>query len=135
MAVAGILTAAIGLLYVLNWLGLTLFLGAMGLRRRRWGTPGGDWMLIAAGLYGLAGLSVVGTSALGSIVGGPGGDPDMMKALVTGTVYLVCGAIFGAFVSLSIALSTAWQAADEAAARRSDGRGSWNSPPTVERAL
>ena len=36
--------------WVLNWLGVAVLTGALGLRRRRWGTPGGGRAMAAAAL-------------------------------------------------------------------------------------
>ncbi|NNJ27201.1 hypothetical protein [Alienimonas chondri] len=100
------------LLYGLNWIGLVLFTGAMGLRRRRWGTPGGGWMLVSAALYGAVGLGLVMLIPLG-VIAGPG-NAAWVESVALASVVVLIAVWVGSNAALAKALFTAWRAADEA---------------------
>ena len=62
MGVAELLIVVLGGAFVLNWLGVLAATAALGLRRRRWGTPGGGWAVASAG------CALAGAVAAGAIV-------------------------------------------------------------------
>ena len=72
MGVAELLILVLGGGSVLNWLAVLAATAALGLRRRRWGTPGGGWAVASAGcaLAGAAGAFVAVVAALTARGGG-----------------------------------------------------------------
>lgn len=100
-------------LYVLNWFAVVFLTGAMGLRRRRWGTPGGGWALVSAALNGVVGVGVVGVMGGLSWIG-PGSE-ELAVLILLGVAVLLLAWV-GSHAALGMALHRAWEAADAAEA-------------------
>ncbi|MFH5805235.1 hypothetical protein [Alienimonas sp. DA493] len=118
MIFAGLFVVLLGGMWVLNWAAVVLLTGALGLRRRRWGTPGGGWALASAALHALAAVGIVVWLGLGTVVVGPAGDGA--EALLMVSVAALLALLVAAHATLVPALWAAWRAADLATAGRGD---------------
>ena len=103
-----IIVAPLGL-FVLNWLAVGAVAVALGLRRMRWGTPGGGAAL-TAGVLTIA--APVGLSALiaGLIFARGVGFGVVAPLSITGLVCVAAAAVF----RFAAAARAAWRAADRA---------------------
>lgn len=115
MMFAGLIVLVVGGLWVLNLFGVILLTGALGLRRRRWGTPGGGWAMVSAGLHALAGVGIVVLTVPGLFLAGPPGE--VAQALLVAAIVALLAVWVGSHFALARALHAAWQAADAAETR------------------
>ena len=97
-------------LWALNWLGVLLMSGALGLRRRRWGTPGGGWAL-ASGAVALAAPLLIGAT-VGMIAGFDLWPRDVPVLLLATILAVALGSLFASHACLVWAVRIAWRAAD-----------------------
>ena len=86
LGVAGVAALVLGVVWLLNWGGVTLLTGALGLRRVRWGTPGGRAAVWASVLTGAAGVGLVGGYFLLAAWLGPNPSDVAIWLSVAGTV-------------------------------------------------
>ena len=105
-----LLAVVIAGLWALNWLGVLLMSGALGLRRRRWGTPGGGWAL-ASGAVALVAPIVIGAT-VGVIAGFDLGPRDVPELLLPAILAVALGSLFASHACLVWAVRIAWRAAD-----------------------
>ncbi|WP_145358702.1 hypothetical protein [Alienimonas californiensis] len=110
------LFVVLGGMWVLNWLAVVLLTGALGLRRRRWGTPGGGWALASAALHVVAAVGIVLWALAGTFLGGSLSGGGVI--LVTAIIVTLLATWVAAHVMLVRALWLAWSAVDLAVASR-----------------
>ena len=109
MPAEALLFLALPALFLLNWLVVSGVTVALGLRRRRWGTPGGG-AAVAAGVLmlavplGIAGLFGIGVAVQPS--------SDAAAAALIAAVGLLLGLGVGSNLALAAAVIAAWRAAD-----------------------
>ena len=96
-------------LFVLNWLVVSGLTAALGLRRRRWGTPGGG-AAVAAGVLML--MVPVGLTAMYGVGIAVQPDGDWAAAAFVAFVGLMLGAGVASNLALAAAVVAAWRAAD-----------------------
>ena len=122
MAFVGLFMLLFVGLWLLNWFAVTVVTGALGLRRRRWGTPGRGWTMVSRGAGGGVGRVLnlddfrrrhVHRGGAGHGVGVAGDLRGWRLALWTGS-----------HLAQAWALILAWRAADEAQALRFRSRSS-----------
>jgi len=111
---SGLIILVLVVLWVANLSAVAMLTGALGLRRRRWGTPGGGWAMVSAGLLTVAGLGVVALYLGLWLLAGPG--PGATEIVVIGS-FVTLGTLWaGSHLALAQAIWTAWKAADAAVA-------------------
>ena len=111
MAFVGLFMLLFVGLWLVNWFAVTVVTGALGLRRRRWGTPGGGWTMVSAALAGVSVGFLILMTFLGGVLVGPG--PGMEWVLL-GIFVLALALWTASHLAQAWALMLAWRAADEA---------------------
>ena len=96
-------------LFLLNWLVVSGVTVALGLRRRRWGTPGGGAAVAAGVLMLVVPLGIAGLYGVGLAVQP---DDDWAAAAFVAFVGLLLGAGVASHLALAAAVIAAWRAAD-----------------------
>ena len=95
-------------LWVLNWLAVWGLIGALGLRRRRWGTPGGGWAMLSCGLTAAVLAGLIGLLVVANVVGGR----EMEEVVAPLWMIALLALWVGSNAALAWAVTLAWRAAD-----------------------